>query len=204
MAEPDTQETSSVKTEDPTSPEQSSHANVQKQIVLALAHQRSTQQADFSEELKQATGFSSIKALKDAQLAEQGKTEELLQSKSAELDAVIEQFHASQITSALLAASNQAIKPRLVVQLLAPQCQCDADGKVTKDGQPVDVAVAALLDDNPFMAKAEGSAGSGAPHSTAVSAVNPWDKDSFNLTEQVRIKRENPSLAQTLMASASI
>ncbi len=38
--------------------------------------------------------------------------------------------------------------------------------------------------------------------SPGTSQINPWKKDTFNLTEQGRILRENPELARQLMAQA--
>lgn len=61
----------------------------------------------------------------------------------------------------------------------------------------------ALQESKPFLFKTSqtgytpvSGAGSG--------ALNPWQKETFNLTEQGRIFRENPAQAQELMAAAGI
>lgn len=43
-----------------------------------------------------------------------------------------------------------------------------------------------------------------APPAPNSGQVNPWLKDSFNLTEQARLLRENPALAATLKAQAGV
>lgn len=56
----------------------------------------------------------------------------------------------------------------------------------------------------PFF-KGANASGSGAPASSAGGAgktINPWAKDTFNLTEQGRIYKESPERAQSLKAAA--
>jgi len=51
----------------------------------------------------------------------------------------------------------------------------------------------------------EGSSGSGAPGSGSggtPKVQNPWKKDTFNITEQMKMQRANPSLAARLKAEA--
>lgn len=75
-----------------------------------------------------------------------------------------------------------------------------------KDGKPVGVddVVKPLKESSPHLFKAEPGAdykpaGGGNP-----AAKNPFAKDSFNLTEQGKLLRENPAQAQVLAAAAGV
>jgi hypothetical protein len=73
---------------------------------------------------------------------------------------------------------------------------------VTIDGRPVQTAVNDLLKAKPFLAKAEGGTGSGAPQNTPATVKNPWKKEQWNATEQLMLEKDNPELAAQLSASA--
>lgn len=74
-----------------------------------------------------------------------------------------------------------------------------------KDGTPVgiDDVVKPLKESSPHLFKAADPgykpAGGGNP-----PAANPWAKDSFNLTEQGKIFKENPAQARQLAAAAGV
>jgi hypothetical protein len=136
--------------------------DVQAQIDAALTKERS----QFAEQLQAATGHSDLKTLTEARLAEQGNLQELADARAKERDTYKGKFEQAQISNALLAASSDAIDPTTVNQLLAGKAICDADGNVTIDGKPVAEAVKALLTEKPFLAKAQGEPGSGAPQNT--------------------------------------
>ena len=75
-----------------------------------------------------------------------------------------------------------------------------------KDGKPVgiDDVVKPLKESSPHLFKTEPGAdyrpaGGGTP-----PAKNPFAKDSFNLTEQGKLLRENPAQAQVLAAAAGV
>lgn len=75
-----------------------------------------------------------------------------------------------------------------------------------KDGKPLGVedVVKPLKESSPHLFKAEPGAdykpnGGGTP-----PAKNPFAKDSFNLTEQGRLLKENPAQAQALAAAAGV
>lgn len=75
-----------------------------------------------------------------------------------------------------------------------------------KDGKPVgiDDIVKPLKESSPHLFKTEPGAdyrpaGGGTP-----PAKNPFAKDSFNLTEQGKLLRENPAQAQVLAAAAGV
>lgn len=61
----------------------------------------------------------------------------------------------------------------------------------------------ALQESKPFLFKT-GQAGYSPVSGAGSGALNPWQKETFNLTEQGRIFRENPAQAQELMAAAGI
>lgn len=133
--------------------------DVQAQIDAALAKQ----QADFAAQLEKATGHKDIKGLTDAQLKDQGRLQELADAKAAEATSYKTKFEQAAIASALLAASTDAVDPSTVKELLAGKAQVDDNGVVTIDGKPAVEAVSALLAAKPFLAKAQGGTGSGAP-----------------------------------------
>lgn len=74
-----------------------------------------------------------------------------------------------------------------------------------KDGVPIgiDDVVKPLKESSPHLFKAADAgykpAGGGNP-----PAANPWAKDSFNLTEQGKIFKENPAQARQLAAAAGV
>lgn len=172
--------------------------DVQAQINQALQ----AQQAEFAKQLQDATGHGDIKSLTDAQLKAQGKLQELADSKAQEAATYKQQFQQLNISNALLAASAEAVDPAIISALLSSKAQCDEQGGVTIDGKPVSEAVKALLTDKPFLAKAQGGTGSGAPQQAAAGVLNPFAKDSFNLTEQLALAQSNPTLAAQLKAAA--
>lgn len=79
--------------------------------------------------------------------------------------------------------------------------------QVTDDGkvEGVKEALEALLTAKPWLKKATGSGqvGSGTnPPGAGGTEVNPWKKDTFNLTQQAKILKENPALAARFKAEA--
>ncbi len=137
-------------------------ADVQAQINAALSRQK----AEFADQLKAATGHSDIKALTDEQLKAQGKLQELADAKGAEAQTYKTKYEQVAVSNALLTAAANAVSPAIVKDLLAAKAVVDDNGNVTIDGKPVADAVKQLLTDNPFLAKAAGDTGSGAPQNT--------------------------------------
>jgi hypothetical protein len=177
-------------------------ADVQAQINQALQ----AQQADFAKQLKEATGHSDFKAFTEAQLKQQGKLQELADANKAEAQTFKAKFEQAAVGNALLAAATEAVDPATVKDLLAGRAQVDDSGNVTIDGKPVAEAVKQLLTDKPFLAKAQGGTGSGAPNQADMAAnggKNPWSEKHFNLTEQSRIYSQDPALAEKLKAQAA-
>lgn len=91
----------------------------------------------------------------------------------------------------------------------------DKDGKpLTKDGKPVtglDDVVTALLTAKPYL-KAQGGVGGTSgqigggtnPPGAGGAEVNPWKKETLNLTQQAKMLKENPALAARLKAEAGV
>lgn len=64
--------------------------------------------------------------------------------------------------------------------------------------------VSALVKAKPTLLKSTGARGAGVKTGAGSGGIkNPWAKDGFNLTEQVRIANENPSLAAQLKGAAA-
>jgi hypothetical protein len=77
------------------------------------------------------------------------------------------------------------------------------------DGKPMTVEgfVASLrgIDDFANAFEADGASGGGARTTKTLGknpVKNPWSKDTFNLTDQMRINKENPAMAAALKAAA--
>ena len=64
----------------------------------------------------------------------------------------------------------------------------------------LDDGVRLFASEKPSLLRSHGAGGSGYVKTSAGSVPNPWAPQSFNLTEQGRLMRENPTLAQTLKA----
>ncbi len=133
--------------------------DVQAQINQGVA----SHQAEFAKQFKAVTGHDDIKSFSDAKLLAEGKLKELADSKSQEAATYKGRFEVASINNSLLAAATDAVDPALVSQLLAGSALCDDNGLVTIDGKPVTEAIKQLLADKPFLAKAQGGTGSGAP-----------------------------------------
>ena len=75
-----------------------------------------------------------------------------------------------------------------------------------KDGSPVgiDDTLKPLKESSPHLFKAEQPGGYKPNGGGNPPAANPWKKDSFNLTEQGRIYKENPTQAKELAAAAGV
>lgn len=86
----------------------------------------------------------------------------------------------------------------------------DGDERMTKDGKPMDIRalVDELKSDDDFSALFEGSGTSGSNarptkggQTTGISN-NPFAAETLNLTEQMRLKKSNPALADKLASQA--
>jgi hypothetical protein len=82
------------------------------------------------------------------------------------------------------------------------------DGKPLIRGEgdrvmPIDEGIATIAKSKPHLLKAAGNGGSGyRPNNGGKAETNPWKKESLNLTEQQRLKKENPTLAAQMAEAA--
>ncbi len=139
--------------------------DLQTEIQKALA----AREAEFARQLKEITGHESLQAFKESQLKEQGKLQELLQSKETEAQTFRQRFEQMAVRAQVLAAASDAVDPEVVLALLSASAQVDDKGNVSIGGKPVDQAVKQLLQDKPYLAKPSGNQGSGSPQNPAVS-----------------------------------
>ena len=83
-----------------------------------------------------------------------------------------------------------------------------ANVEVDESGNVIGVkeALEALVETKPWLKKAEAKpVGSGTnPPGAGVAEPNPWKQETFNLTQQAKILRENPALAARLKAEAGV
>lgn len=143
-------------------------ADLQTQIQAAL----NQQQADFFAQFERETGHKDVKSLLDFhQLT--------LSQSQAQANGYKTKYEKLQIDAAILAETAQAVSPTIVKDLLAGKASCDENGIVTIDGKPVADAIKQLLDANPFLAKAQGGTGSGAPASSSAPS-RKMGRDEFN------------------------
>lgn len=95
----------------------------------------------------------------------------------------------------------------LVASYISARVVWEDDQLLMKEGDrlmPLEDGVKALVQTKPHLLKAQGRQGSGQPPAAGSGGQkNPWAKDSFNLTEQIVIERDNPQLAAQLKAAAS-
>ena len=154
---------------------------------------------------------------KSSETALQQQIEELTKHKQT-----LEQQLTSELIDnrALAAASKAGAIPESleVVKMLAKSAWKLEDGEPVlrdKDGNIVtgkkgalnfdEWAAEHLRETHPFLFPQP--KGSGAPGNTGAqgqSKVNPWAKDQRNLTEQARLRREDPELAQRLQQEAGV
>lgn len=130
------------------------------------------QQANFLTELERETGHKDVKSLITAH-------QNALSQAQAQADGYRAKFEKLQIDSAILSETADAVSPAIVKDLLAGKASCDENGNVTVDGKPVAEAVKQLLDANPFLAKAQGGTGSGAPAISSAPSLK-LGRDEFN------------------------
>lgn len=117
------------------------------------------QPLDYAAQFELETGYKDIHSLNEANQ----KVQQDLQNRVDEYKNKFEQAH---INSSILAESSQAISTSLVHEILANKAQCDEKGNVSIDGVTVAESVRNLLNKYPFLAKAQGGPGSGAPQSS--------------------------------------
>lgn len=155
--------------------------DVQAQINAALAQR----EAQYDAQFKEATGYDNLKAFTEAQLQQQGKLKELADMHKAEAQEIKGKYQQTLISNALLTAATAAVDPSDVEVHLSGRAQVDDKGNVTIDGKPVADAVKQLLTDKPYLAKAQGGTGSGAPQNAGGGKqITRADFERLNPTDQ--------------------
>lgn len=175
--------------------------DMQREIQSAL----DAQQAALNQQIREATGHASFQDYMDDQSRLHGEAQAALDAKAKETDKFRLLYEQTAIKAAVLSAASEAINPDMVLTLLVGQAAVSEDGSVLIGGKPAKEAVDELLQKNPFMAKPSGNSGSGASVGACGlinHAANPWAEASFNLTEQARLIRSNPTEAARLKAAA--
>jgi len=141
----------------------------------------------------------------------------------AERDALHGRLTAIQIDQAVVSeATKRGLRPTALTDITArarmtfklvngvPQA-FEADGQTARTGKdgvsPMTLAewVDALVSDAPHLFEANagsGAAGSGGGAAGNRSVKNPFRKESFNLTEQMKLQKTDPALAARLKAAA--
>jgi len=165
--------------------------DVQAQINEALTKQ----QEQFNAQFKEATGHPDLKTFTEAQLQQQGKLQELADSRKAGEEKYKSKFEQAAIGIALMAASSEALDPEIIKDLLSGKAVVDDKDNVTIDGKPVAEAVQKLLEDRPYLAKAQGGPGSGAPQNP--SGGNQITRAEFE-------KLDHPGRAKFIQAGGKI
>ena len=138
---------------------------------------------------------------------------------TAERDTLLGRLSAIQIDQAVVTeATKRGLRPTAIPDITArarqtfklvsgvPQAFDGQTARMGKDG-PMTLAewVDALVSDAPHLFEANaggGAAGSGSGGAGNRSAKNPFRKETWNLTEQMKIQKSDPALAARLKAAA--
>jgi len=141
----------------------------------------------------------------------------------AERDTLTSRLTAIQIDQAVVTeATKRGLRPTALTDITARARQTfklvngvpqafDGDGQTARMGKdgtsPMTLAewVDALVSDAPHLFEANagsGAAGSGSGGAGNRSVKNPFRKESFNLTEQMKLEKSDPKLAARLKAAA--
>ena len=180
--------------------------------------------ADENRSLRTATLSEDAKREMDAQLkTTKAGFEKQLAAVTSERDALHGRLTAIQIDQAVVnEATKRGLRATAIPDITArartnfklvngvPQA-FEADGQTArmgKDGMtPMTLAewIDALVSDAPHLFEANaggGAAGSGSGGAGNRSVKNPFRKETFNLTEQMKLQKSDPQLAARLKASA--
>lgn len=141
--------------------------------------------------------FKDLEPDKIRQEAEEWKQK----AKQAEEAAKNEIDSMKKATAVRLAVGDTAYDADLVAGLINMDLvQLTEGGKVTG----VEEQIKALQKSKSFLFKTGETKTEYTPQTGKIAAKNPWAKDTFNLTEQGKIFKENPAMAKSLMAAAGI
>ncbi|AMA72922.1 phage scaffolding protein [Aneurinibacillus thermoaerophilus] len=159
-----------------------------------------------NEEIKQLQSQIKERDEQVEQLKKAVKGNEKLEQTIADLQKQNEEWESkykqSQIDTAIKLAAKDAKDPADVLAFVNREgLELNEDGTV----KGLDEALKGLRESKPYLFESPGLSGR-TPVTTTESkqtVVNPWKKETFNLTEQGRLLRENPELAKQLQESAN-
>ena len=180
------------------------------------------QLAEENKSLRTATLSEDAKREMDAQLkTAKSAFEKQLAAMSGERDTLTGRLTAIQIDQAVVTeATKRGLRATALPDITARARQSfklvngvpqafEADGQTARMGKdgPMTLAewVDALVSDAPHLFEANaggGAAGSGSGGAGNRSVKNPFRKESWNLTEQMKLQKSDPQLAARLKASA--
>jgi len=105
-------------------------------------------------------------------------------------------------------STHEFVDADLVAAYVTPRLVWEDDAVMYKTDTGVvslDEGLTVLAKEKPHLVKASGAGGSGyrGGNGAGGAQVNPWKKETRNLTEQARLSRENPQLAANLKAQAA-
>ncbi len=146
------------------------------------------------EELKKAAGTSDdLKKQIETLQSENKKASDAWQAKVAQMQL---DFALERALTTAKAKNAKAVKALLDME------------KVKLDGEQLlglEDQLKALQQSDPYLFGESGKVGSGTnPPGAGTGEVNPWKKDSWNLTQQGKILREDPAKATRMKAEAGI
>lgn len=136
------------------------------------------------------------------------RLERELQEKDKQLGDISTQYRREKQSSILSKAISgfDWSEPDVVTSFIASRISWEEDQPfyTAEEGRlvPLEEGVKLLANTKPGLLKSRGAGGSGYVATSSGAVKNPWSKESFNLTEQGKLLRENPALAQSLMQSA--
>lgn len=144
------------------------------------------------EELKKASGNSE-------ELKKQIET--LQESNKKSVADYEEQLKTLRLSTAIKLALTDAQDVDIVESLIKKdKLVYNEDGKVVG----LDEQIKSLRTEKPFLFKTKGKSNGYTPNGGKVITNNPFAKDTFNLTEQGRLFRDNPEEARRLASAAGV
>lgn len=163
--------------------------------------------ADGLDDLPDMKGQADVARQFDVKLK---RLERQLADVSGERDAAVGKFRSALQKAALASAlsKHEFIDRDVIEQFISSRLVWEGDDLMFKADDEkmvsIDDGVAGVAKVKPHLLKSAGAGGSGYRPSAGrgPDQKNPWMKDTLNLTEQVRLRSENPQLAAQLQAQA--
>lgn len=180
---------------------QTEQMSAEKSSILEALGVDPDESIDFTALAEKARG----KTQADQQLeAKVKRLEKELEKATSERDNSINQYRQTQKQAALSKAlsKHEWIDTELVEKVLADRIEVTEDGIYLDNGVSLEDGVAQFANEKPHLLKAKGQGGSGYQGSKGEHGPNPFAKETRNLTEQARIMKEDPQLAQRLKSQA--